>query len=313
MISNYHILLRGFLATALAFWVPAASGTEPAPVLRVATVSTVLTEIAREVGGDRVAVFGLVRPDVDPHSFEPSPGDVAVLARADLVLASGLGLEPYLDRLVANAGVEGRILSVGDHLPSKLSAHPGANPQPGILSSDGEPDPHWWHSIANMRFATDLVRMEYSRLRPESAADFARRAQAYERRLVALQDWTAQEVARLPPAARQLVTSHDAFGYLARDYGFTVHSLCGLSPDAELNARDLARLIGLMRREHIKAVFPESTVNPRLVRTLVEETGAKIGTPLYADGLGGEGSDAATYEAMYRHNVSAIVSALAAP
>jgi zinc/manganese transport system substrate-binding protein len=283
------------------------------PPLRVTTLSTVLTEVAREVGGDQVAVFGLIRPGVDPHSFEPSPGDVGRLTEADLVLASGLGLEPYLDRLAANAGVRGRILYVGDNLPVVLSTLPGSGPRTEVLSKLGEKDPHWWHSLSDMLFATDLVRIEYSRLRPAAAADFVRRAQAYEERLFALQGWAAGEIARLPPERRHLVTSHDAFGYFARDYGFAVHSLSGASPDAEPNARDLARLIDLMRREHIRAVFPESATNPQSMQNLLEETGARIGSALYADGLGPQGSDGATYEAMYRHNVSAIVSALAEP
>jgi ABC-type Zn uptake system ZnuABC Zn-binding protein ZnuA len=162
-----------------------------------------------------------------------------------------------------------------------------------------------------MLFATDLVRREFSRERPDDAAVFALRARAYEERLSALRDWAKAEVSRLPPPSRLLVTSHDAFGYFARDYGFTIHSINGLSPDGEPDAKDLSQLIDFMRSEHIRAIFPESTTNPRVVQVLLEETGAKLGGALYADGLGPPASDAATYVGMFRHNVTAIVSGLA--
>jgi zinc/manganese transport system substrate-binding protein len=277
------------------------------PAIRVASLHTVLTEIAQEVGGDQVEVDALVRPGDDPHTYQPSPEAVARMTRADIVLAAGLNLEPYLDRLVRNAGVRGRVVAVGDSVPVILSVSGGS----GLFSRKGERDPHWWHSIEDVLFATDLVRREFSLARPREAPSFASRAHAYEERLSALKDWAEVEISGLPPASRQLVTSHDAFGYIARDYGFTIHSINGLSPDGAPDARDLSRLIDFMISEHIRAIFPESTTNPRVVQGLMEETGARLGGALYADGLGPAGSDAATYEAMFRHNVTAIVSGLA--
>ncbi|MFI5336444.1 MAG: metal ABC transporter solute-binding protein, Zn/Mn family [Opitutales bacterium] len=279
--------------------------------LRVVSLHTVLTEIAREVGGDQVAVTGLVRPGVDPHEFDPSAADVRLVADADLVLAGGLHLESYLDRLATEAGVSGRVCLVGDALPHVLTPAGGGTPPP--LSAGAEQDPHWWHSIDNVRFATDLVRARLTALRPASADAFARHARAYEQRLADLKAWVAREVARVPPARRQLVTSHDALGYFARDYGFTIHPISGLSTESEPDARRLGRLIDLIRTEHIPAIFTESGVNPRLIETLVRETGARLGDELYADGLGPVGSDSATYEGMYRHNVRAIVSQLGRP
>ena len=274
---------------------PAAAEERP---LRVVALTTVLAEIAREVGGDQAEVAGLVRPGVDPHAFDPSAADLRAMMDADLVLASGLQLESYLDRLVAKIGPAGKVVVVGEALPAVL-ALPG-----------GEKDPHWWHSIDNVLFATGLVRTELARLRPASAGVFARNADAYRQRLRALQAWVTDELAKLPPPQRQLVTSHDAFGYFARDYGFTVHAITGLSTDGEPDARQLARLIDLLRREHIRAIFAESSVNSSLVANLVAETGVRLGGTLYADGLGPADSDGATYEAMYRHNVRTIVGAL---
>ena len=269
------------------------------------TLSTVLSEIARVVGGDHVAVVGLVRPGVDPHTFNPSPADIRAVADADVVLASGLSLETYLDRLVAGSGSNARVVAVGDALPSPISMS-GA-------SGEGEKDPHWWHSLDDMMLATDIVRAEFARARPAHAVGFSANARAYQARIQSLKEWAADEIGKLPPGRRHLVTSHDAFGYLARDYGFEVHAISGLSTDSEADARHLASLVDLVRRENIPAVFAEDSANPRLVENLVRETGVRLGATLYADGLGPIGSGAETYEAMFRHNVRSIVEALSAP
>jgi zinc/manganese transport system substrate-binding protein len=291
------------LVLGLAACAAAAHG-EPGP-LRVVTLGTVLAEIARGVGGAGAGVVNLVEPGVDPHTYNPSPADMRTLIDADIVLASGMGLEVYLDRLVAGVGPRGRVVAVGDSLPVVIST-----PRAG---SGGERDPHWWHSIDDMGAAADLVRSEFSRARPASAEAFARNALAYRRRLAALKEWASAEIAPLPPARRQLVTSHDAFAYFARDYGFAIHPINGLSTESEADGRHLASLIDLIRRDGIRAVFAESSANPRLVANLLEETGARLGGTLYADGLGPPGSGAESYEAMYRHNVLAIVGALSGP
>lgn len=295
--------LTALLAFAAGACLPPCAAQGPAP-LRVATLSTVLTEVAREVGGAGVEVAGLVRPGVDPHTFSPSPADIRSLVDADLVLASGLGIEPYLDRIVASVGARGRVVSVGDRVPVVLSSTTG-----GVE----ERDPHWWHCIDDMVFATDLVRAELTRLRPASADAFSRRAGAYRRRLEDLKAWGAAEVAPLPQGRRQLVTSHDAFGYLARDFGFTLHPIYGLSTESEPDARRLAGLVDLIRSHGIRAIFVESSANPRLVESLVRETGARLGGVLYADGLGTPESGAGDYASMYRLNLATIVGALSGP
>jgi len=283
--------------------VPAAQG-DSGP-LRVVTLGTVLAEIARGVGGSEATVVNLVEPGVDPHTYNPSPADMRTLIDADIVLASGMGLEAYLDRLVAGVGTRGRVVAVGDSLPVVISTP--------LAGRGFEADPHWWHSIDDVAAAADLVRSEFSRARPASADAFARNALAYRRRLAQLREWVSAQIATLAPARRQLVTSHDAFAYFARDYGFAIHPINGLSTESEADGRHLASLIDLVRREKIRAVFAESSANPRLVANLLEETGARLGGTLYADGLGPPGSGAESFEAMYRHNVLAIVGALSGP
>lgn len=288
---------------ALSLAVLATNLLAPAAPLRVVTLHTVLTEIAQEVGGDQVAVIALLKPGVDPHAFEPVPADIRRLQQADLVLAAGLGLETYLDRLAPEIR-PGRLIRVGDDLPDLIEG-----------SCDHEHhdhthdlDPHWWHGVPQMLAAVDRVRVELSALRPEAAADFEQRATAYRTRLEALQAWIKTELAVIPGERRQLITSHDAFGYLAHEHGFAVHPLLGASTVTEADARQVARIVRLIQRRSIRTVFAESSVNPRLIEAIVRDTGARLGPPLYADGLGT--GEAATYEGMMRHNVAAIVSGL---
>jgi zinc/manganese transport system substrate-binding protein len=299
--------LGGSTFTGIAFHFPGDKGPDPGPAaaeagpLRVVTLSTVLTEIAERVGGNRVKVTGLLRPGVDPHTFEPAPADLRKVVDADLVLASGLGVESYLNGLAANSGTRARIVEAGAALGDV----------PLFIEEHGrrEPDPHWWNSIGATIRVTRLVCSEFSGMRPAGAADFSARADSVVARLAALDAWARAEISVLPPGRRQLVTNHDAFGWFARDYGFTVHPISGLSPEAEPDARDLARLADFVRREGIPALFVESTENTGLAAMLARETGARLGGMLYADGLSPDG-DGATYEGMFRHNVRVMVDAL---
>lgn len=293
----WTLLVLGFAACS------AFGGDGGLGPIRVATLNTVLTEIATKVGGDDVSVTGILRPGIDPHSFNPSPADMRAIVDADLVLASGLGIDAYLGRLVSHSGAKGRVVSVGDAAPLILV----------VSQASGEKDPHWWHSIDDVIFATDLVRSELTRLRPGSGDQFAANARNYVWGLVDLRSWANTQMARLPAADRVLVTSHDAFGYLARELGFEVHPINGPSTESEVDGRHLSALVDLIRARKVRAIFVENSANPRLVENLLEETGAKLGGTLYADGLGPEGSDASDYAAMYRHNVSALVSALSGP
>ncbi|HVW20583.1 MAG TPA: metal ABC transporter substrate-binding protein [Opitutaceae bacterium] len=287
---------QGLLAALAAAALATAASAQP---LRVVTLFTVLTEIAREVGGGAVAVQPLLPPGVDPHTFEPAPRDMRALSGADLILASGLGLEPYLRKLAANAGGRAVIAEAGGVLRDEAVR---AGPR-------GEPDPHWWNSARATAKVTRGVAEDFARLRPGEAAGFRARAGAYERRLAALDAWAARELAGIPAGRRRIVTTHDAFGWFARDYGFTVYPVSGLSPEADPDARQLARLTDLIRREGIRAVFVENSENSKLAAALARETGAKIGGILYPDGLTTE-PDGSTYERLFRHNVLTLAAGL---
>ena len=292
------ILLAGVSAARFSVAVAA-----PGAPLQVASLSTVLTEVAREVGGDRVEIIEIIKPGVDPHEFQPTPSDVKKVGGAAVVLVSGKGLEGYLAKLETSASggsSRDKFVVVGDALPTLK------------MSAEGRTidDPHWWHSIGNVKKAVAVVRDALTKADPADAGEFQKNAAAYLGRLDALENTVKLKVAELPRDRRKLVTSHDAFGYLARDYGFTVYPIKGISTADEPSSKKVAALIGKIRQQSVKAVFLESLENPKVIAEITRETGARIGGELYADGLGPAGSDVATYAGMMQHNVNTIVEAL---
>ena len=306
--TTYKKLLLAAACLLLPAWLSAAD----AP-LRVVTLHPILTEFANAIGGDAARVEGLIPGGVDPHTYEPSPKQVAAARSADLVLATGLRLEGFLDKLAAGEGRSDRMVRVGERLPflSVGSCVHGHGPGAGAHGqTHGESDPHWWHSVHNALFVADVIRSELTRLRPAETAAFSVRAQQLQQRLFALQAWAAAEIQALPAERRHLLTTHDAFGYLARDFGFTVHPLAGLSTESEPNAKRVAELVKEVRRLGVKAVFAEDSASSRLIQTLATEAGVKVPPSLYADGPGAPGSGVETYEAMYRFNLDTIVGAL---
>ena len=269
--------------------------------IRVSTFSTILTEVAQQVGGARVVVTGHVKPGVDPHEFEPKPTDLKTVGDAQLILLSAKHLEGYVGKLKQATGAHGRLVEVGDGF-SSLALADENDP------SKAAQDPHWWHSVANVAKAAKIVRDELIKISPDDRALFTANAAQYLARLETLQKWTKAKLAELPRDRRKLVTSHDAFQYFARENGFTIYAIEGISSGDQPSSKKVAEIIGVIRAQQVKAIFPESIENPKVLTEITSETGAKIGPTLYADGLG-EG-DASTYEGMYRHNVSAIVEAL---
>lgn len=266
--------------------------------LRVASLSTITTDLAKNIGGSDVKVDAIIKPGIDPHDFQPTTRDIRNVADADLVLFTGKGMEGFLGKLADSAGNNTRFIDVSKGIPSLR------------LEEDGHlvDDPHWWHSVENMKRATRTVAAAFSNADPKHAREFQENADIYIQSLEELQRWIRVRLADLPRSKRKLVTSHDALQYFAKDQGFTILPVKGVSTGEEPSSKHATELIEVIRREGVKAVFFESIENSRAVDQITHETGARTGGVLYADGLGD--AEASTYDAMMRHNVSTIVDGL---
>jgi zinc/manganese transport system substrate-binding protein len=266
--------------------------------LKVASLSTITTEIAESVGGPAVRVTRLVKPGMDPHDFQPSPRDVREIEDADLVLLSGKGMEGYLTKLEDAVGNKAKFVDVGAEIPTLT------------IEEDGRivEDPHWWHSIANMKKATSLIRRQFVEADPPNKALYVKSAAAYLAKLTDLEKWVRQEIAKLARDQRKLVTSHDALQYFAQEYGFKIYAIEGVSTDDQPSSKKVIDLINTIRSQRVKAVFFESIANPKVITEITKETGAKIGGQLFVDGLGEK--EASTYSDMIRHNIQTIVENL---
>jgi zinc/manganese transport system substrate-binding protein len=309
---------RIFLAVLFAICAHATNAQEATPGstsnasaaarLKVVSFATVVTEIAQQVGDNHVDVVGLVKPGVDPHEYEPTPADLNQVSNSRLIVTSGKHLENYLNKLQEATGGKADLLAVGDHF-SSLKMKPSEDEKSASAGKSGiVEDPHWWHSVSNVKQATKIFRDELIKLDPADTADFERNANMYLAKLDDLDKWVKRKVAELPRDRRKLVTSHDAFQYLARDYGFKIEAIEGVSTETEASNRHVSELIDDIKKQGVKAIFLENTLNPKVTTEITRETGAKIGGTLYPDGLGT--GEAGTYEGMMKHNVSTIVDAL---
>jgi zinc/manganese transport system substrate-binding protein len=264
--------------------------------IQVVASFSILGDFVRNVGGDRVSVTTLVGPDGDVHVYTPSPVDAKKITDAKLVIVNGLGLEGWLPRLVQSSGGKADIVTATTGItPRKL---------------DGHADPHAWQSVANAKIYVANIRNALSTADPAGAATYRANSEVYLAGLEALDVEVRRAVAGIPEPRRRVISTHDAFGYFAAAYGIAFIAPQGVSTEAEPSAGDIAVIITLIKTGRIPAVFLENISDPRLMRRISAETGAKIGGTLYSDSLTRENGDAPTYIDMVRHNIKALTSAL---
>jgi len=277
-----------------------AQGSSSAP--KVVATTTQLGDFVREVGGDRVDVAQILRPNSDPHEYEPRPSDVLSSADAKVVFESGDNLDAWMAKIISQSGGHPRIVDVGAAVPTKLPGQ-ASGPEASMY------DPHWWHDPRNAEAAIRVIRDALSALNPSAKATYAHNAAAYIAKLKALDARVRRCFARVPSAERKLVTDHDAFSYFAHRYGIDVIGavIPSQTTEAQPSARSVADLSTLIRREHVKAIFPESSINPKLAQALARESGATSNYTLYGDTLGPKGSPGATYLTMEAANADAMV------
>jgi zinc/manganese transport system substrate-binding protein len=278
----------------LVLSVPAVCAQER---LNVVASFSILGDFVRNVGGDRVNVSTLVGPDGDVHVYTPAPSDAKKIADAKLLVINGLGLEGWLPRLVQSSGGKANIVTASQGIAARKL---GTNA-----------DPHAWQSVANAKIYVANIRDALAAADPANAGIYRANAEAYLAKLDALDREVREAAAQIPPEHRKVISTHNAFGYFAAAYGIEFIAPLGVSTESEASARDIAAIITQIRTAKIPAVFLENISDPRLIRQISAETGARIGGTLYSDSLTGEKGPAPTYIDMVRHNIKALTGALA--
>jgi len=285
------------LALLLLSLAPGAAIAQP---VKVVASFTILADMVRQVGGELVEVTTLVGPDGDAHVFEPTPTDAKAVARADLLVVNGLGFEGWIDRLAKAADYRGPVVvAAGGVAPRRMSE----NGREVV-------DPHAWQDLAQGRLYVANIADGLAKADSVHSDQYRANAERYGRQLAELDAWVKAAIAAVPAAKRQVITTHDAFGYFGRAYGVTFLAPEGISTEAEVTAQGLAGLVRQIRRTGIKAVFLENMADPRLIQQLAKEAGAAIGGTLYVDALSPATGPAPSYVAMFRHNVPDLVAAM---
>lgn len=284
-----------------------ASGVWAAP-LRVVTSVAPLTDIVRQVGGTAIELHGLVPAGVNSHTFQPSPGDVQHLARADLVILNGLHLEVPTEKLVRSSGKAGvTLLTLGEQTIARNAwVFDFSFPQ-----AQGHPNPHLWLDVHYAQHYATLIRDQLCALDPAQQALYTDNAARYVASLAQLDQCITQAVATIAAPHRKLLTYHDSWPYFARRYGFTVVGAVQPASFAEPSPREVARLITQLRNEQIPAIFGSEVFPSKVLEKIATEANVRYVTTLRDDVLPGAPGEAEhTYIGMMRHNVTTLVDAL---
>ncbi|GMV97919.1 MAG: zinc ABC transporter substrate-binding protein [Phycisphaerae bacterium] len=298
----------GWLAAGCERGAGASNGSAPDGRKLVVATTTMIADLARQIGGESVRVVGIMKPGTDPHIYDPTPADSILFRKADLVLVNGLHLEGRMIDMIEAAG--NKALRLGEHeaIRRRQSA-----------SAATAPDPHVWWNIRYFQVFAMQVRDALKKLEPARAAEFDQRAADYLAMLDELDGWVRASVLTIPPAARYMITSHDAFYYYGEAYGLEVDAVLGISTDAQAKAGEQDRLARIVGDRRIPAIFHETSVSAAqnllvdgIVRLAREKYGreVRIAGPLYSDSLGLPGSGDETYVGAVRANTRMIVEAL---
>lgn len=285
---------------------------QPAPAaerkIKVTTTVMMVSDLVKQVGGERVEVEGLMGPGVDPHLYKASASDVLKLQQAEVIFYSGLLLEGKMQDIFARlARTKKFVYPVTEAIPVEKLLEP-----PEFA---GHYDPHVWFEIPLWATCVDTVVKGLSEFDPAGKAEFEKRGAAYKAKLAGLHQWALKRAAELPEQKRILITSHDAFNYLGRAYGFQVVALQGISTVTETSSADMVKLVEFIKKHQVKAIFVESSVPHKTIERVAKDAGVKVGGELFSDAAGTPGQmerdyDLGTYEGMIKHNLNTIVDSL---
>ena len=267
----------------------------------VVATTTQVGDLARAVAGDRAAVRQILRPNSDPHDYEPRPSDVQAVAGAAVVLRSGGELDDWLGEVLDNAGSQAKATTLIDAVRAR--------------GAGGEVDPHWWQDPRNAIAAVQRIRDVLVAADPGGRGEYSANAARYVVRLRGLDAAIARCMRSIPRDRRRLVTDHDALGPYAERYDIEVVGtvIPGRTTQAQASAGEVVRLARTIRSTGVRTIFPQGSANAKLVRAVAREAGASVGPALYADTLGPAGSPGATYTGSLRFNTGALAAGFGAP
>ncbi|MEA5573635.1 metal ABC transporter substrate-binding protein [Calothrix sp. UHCC 0171] len=269
----------------------------------VVATSTIIADLAEEIGGDEIELKGILQPGSDPHTYEPVPTDSRFLEEANLILYNGYNLEPGIIKMMNSVGGKARKVPIGEVVkPLQLDKGKG----------EIVPDPHVWGDVKNAIAMTKAIRDELVKLSPEDKDKFTENANKLTNELQKLDSWIIQEIQTIPPEKRKLVTTHDAFQYYGRAYNIAIAgTLIGISTEEQPSAQTVKNLVDAIKKIGVPAIFAETTINPALITTVAEEAGVKLAPrQLFSDSIGAKGSQGDTYMKMMEANTQTIVEAL---
>lgn len=304
-------VLAGLLAAATACGGSSSASNDGSSgsggkTLKVVATTTQVADFARNIGGDKVKVNQILKPNVDPHDYEPSPADVQAIAEADVVVESGVGLEKWLDQTIKSAGFHGTLVDTSKGVAIRKGN--GTN-------EEAAGDPHIWHNPKNAEIMSRNIATAFDAKDSADKATFDANLTTYTGKLDQLDTWIAQQINTLPVDQRKLVTNHDAFGYYVDRYHLTFAGsiIPSFDTSAELSGKQLNTLVAKIKSTGVKAIFSESSLPPKTAEAIGNQAGVKVEAgedSLYGDTLGPAGSAGATYLDMERHNTTTIVTAL---
>jgi zinc/manganese transport system substrate-binding protein len=310
------------VALALLLLLGLSGGVEAAGKVKAVASFSILGDMVKQVGGERVEVVTLVPPDSDAHVFSPTPADAKTLAGAQLFFVNGLGFEGWMERLEKSSGFKGKLVvastGVAPRTMIEEEGHEhGAAEEDHEEHANGEhhdeeevTDPHAWQDLANGKLYVANIRDGLIAADPAGKAVYEANANTYLAALAAEEAAVKAALGKLPPERKRIITSHDAFGYFGAAYGLEIIAPEGVSTESEASAQDVAKIIRQIKAEKIPAVFIENITDHRLLDQIARETGAKIGGTLYSDALSAPDGPAPTYLDMFRHNVGTLTAAL---
>ncbi|MCZ2158034.1 zinc ABC transporter substrate-binding protein [Bartonella sp. 220] len=276
--------------------------------INVVVSFSILADLVKNVGGDHISMTTLIGPNANTHTYEPTPHDAKILRNAHIIFINGLHLEGFINRLITASDTKARLVEVSNNISSLEIKNQEQSAQQHHHHNDI--DPHAWQTIPNVEIYIKNIATAFCKIDQQSCASYRKNSEIYIKKLKATQKILKTKIATIPKDKRVIITSHDAFGYFAQEYGFIILAPQGASTEAEATAADVAKLIKQIKANKAAALFVENISNPRLIKQISKETGLKIGGTLYSDALSDENGPAATYLDMMEHNVNTIIDAI---